>query len=218
MSSFSIFHSPFPIVPTSDGSKTLYSERFGEHYHSTFGAAGESNHVFIEAGYLAASADPVSVLEAGFGTGLNAWLTLQQAGKQHRQTYYEAIELYPVDQCTADEISDDDVFRSLHVAPWEEPVQITPYFVLHKRRSDLLQTAFTRNFDVVYFDAFSPAVQPEMWSCDIFACLYAAMNLEAVLTTYCAKGEVRRTLKSVGFTVERLAGAAGKREMLRGRK
>jgi len=200
---------------TSDGSKTLYSDRFGEHYHSTFGAASESNHVFIEAGYLSTTVDPVSVLEIGFGTGLNAWLTMRQAGRLHRHTRYETIELYPIDNVTACELSDDIVFRSLHTAPWEQSVEITPCFMLHKCKSDLLQTMFTRRFDVVYFDAFSPAVQPEMWSRDIFSGLYAAMTSDAVLTTYCAKGGVRRALQSVGFAVERLPGPVGKREMLR---
>ena len=202
-------------IVTADGSKTLYSNRFGEHYHSTFGAASESKHVFIEAGYLSATADPVSVLEIGFGTGLNAWLTLQQAGRLQRNTRYEAIELYPIDNVTACELSDDNIFRSLHAAPWEQPVDITPCFVLHKCKSDLLQTIFTRKFDVVYFDAFSPVVQPEMWNRDIFAELYAAMNHGAILTTYCAKGEVRRNMQSVGFAVERLPGPVGKWEMLR---
>ncbi len=207
-----------PVTLTADGSKTIYSSHFGEHYHSTFGAENESNHVFIDTGYLAVTANPVSVLEIGFGTGLNAWLTLQQAGNLHRPTRYGAIELYPIDNVTASELSDNDVFRSLHTAPWEQPVEITPNFILYKRKSDLLQTAFTSRFDVVYFDAFSPAVQPEMWSRDIFATLYSVMNPGAVLTTYCAKGEVRRTMQIVGFVVERLPGPTGKREMLRARK
>ena len=206
------------MVLTADGSKTLFSEKFGEHYHSLFGAANESNHVFIEVGYLTSTADPVSVLEIGFGTGLNAWLTLQQAVSLQRPTYYESIDLYPIHEDDICELSDDDNFQSLHTAFWEQPVEITPHFVLHKRKSDLLQTIFIRKFDVVYFDAFSPAVQPEMWSSDIFNNLYAAMNHGAILTTYCAKGEVRRTMQSAGFVVERLPGAAGKREMLRAKK
>ena len=205
-------------ILTADGSKTLYSGRFGEHYHSTFGAANESGHVFIDAGYLASSANPVSVLEAGFGTGLNAWLTLQQADKLQRHTRYEAIELYPIDEKTVSELSDNGIFRRLHSAVWEQPVEITPCFVLHKRKSDLLQTAFNCKFDVVYFDAFSPAVQPEMWNSAIFANIYRAMNPGAILTTYCAKGEVRRTLQNTGFVVERLPGPTGKREMLRAKK
>ena len=203
------------VVLTADGSKTLYSEKFGEHYHSLFGAASESKHVFIERGYLASTANPISVLEIGFGAGLNALLTLQQAVRLQQPTYYETIELYPVDEKTFFELSDDSVFLSLHTAAWEQPVEITPFFVLHKRKSDLLHCTFTRRFDVVYLDAFSPAVQPEMWTRDIFTNLYAAMNPDAILTTYCAKGEVRRNMQSAGFVVERLPGAAGKREMLR---
>ena len=184
------------IVITADGSKTVYSGHFGEHYHSTFGAANESNHVFIEAGYSAVAANPVSVLEIGFGTGLNAWLTLQQAGRLRHHTFYETIELYPIDNVTTSVLSDDEVFRSLHAAQWEQPVEITPDFTLYKRKCNLLKTTFTSRFDVVYFDAFSPAVQPEMWTFDIFAGLFEVMNSGAVLTTYCAKGEVRRTMQS----------------------
>ena len=216
--SFSVLHSLFSIIQTADGSKTIYSEQFGEHYHSTFGAASESKHIFIEAGYLAATVHPVSVLEIGFGTGLNARLTLQQADQLRRYTRYEAIERYPVDNATVRELSADDLFRNLHGAIWEYPVEITSNFVLHKRNCNLLQTVFTGKYDVVYFDAFSPAVQPEMWRRDIFARLFAAMNPGAILTTYCAKGIVRRTLQSVGFVVERLPGPAGKREMLRARR
>ena len=211
-------NSQLSVSQTADGSQTVYSARFSEHYHSTFGAVSESKHVFIEEGYLATADEPVSVLEIGLGTGLNAWLTLQQANKLQRFTCYETIELYPIDHATVSELTDDDLFRSLHAAPWEQPIKITPCFVLHKRKCDLLQTAFTCKFDVVYFDAFSPAVQPEMWSRDIFAKLYEAMNQGAILTTFCAKGAVRRILQSVGFVVERLPGPAGKREMLRAKK
>ena len=183
-----------------------------------FGAVNESNHVFVEAGFQAIIGNSTSILEIGFGTGLNAWLTLLQAIKKRRQVYYEAIELYPIDAETTSELSDNNIFRSLHSSLWEQPVEIVPEFALHKRKSDLLQTTFTKKFDLVYFDAFSPTVQPEMWSSEIFARLYAAMNPDAILTTYCAKGEVRRTMQNVGFTVERLKGSAGKREMLRARK
>lgn len=216
---FIIFNSQFsiimPAILTDDGSKTIYSNRFGEHYHSTYGAASESNHVFIEAGYLANTADRVSVFEVGFGTGLNAWLTLQQALKLNRHTRYETIELYPVDELTVSELHDNPIFRKLHNAPWGQPTEITSCFVLYKHFNDLLLAVFPQKFDVIYFDAFSPAVQPEMWSRDVFSKLCEAMNPGAVLTTYCAKGEVRRTMQNVGLTVERLPGYAGKREMLR---
>ena len=175
----------------------------------------ESNHVFIEAGYWATTADRVSVFEVGFGTGLNAWLTLQQAVKLNRCTWYEAIELYPIGESTVSELSDNQIFHKLHHTSWEQPAEIASGFILYKRLNDLLHTVFLRKFDVIYFDAFSPAVQPEMWTRDIFSKLYEAMNPGAVLTTYCAKGEVRRTMQSVGLIVERLPGPAGKREMLR---
>ena len=207
------------VITTDDGSKTVYSGRFGEHYHSTFGAVNESKHVFIEAGYCAIDVNPISVLEIGFGTGLNAWLTLHQAGSLRRKTSYEAIELYPVEESTINSISDDCIFRNLHSAPWEQAVEITPEFLLRKRKADLLQTVFANNrYDLVYFDAFSPVVQPDMWAKNIFAGLHAVMNQGAVLTTYCAKGDVRRTMQSVGFITERLPGPVGKREMLRATK
>ncbi len=205
-------------VQTEDGSMTLYSERFGEHYHSLYGATSESNHVFIEAAYLSIHIDPVSVLEIGFGTGLNAFLTAMQAETNQRFTHYEAIELYPVDFHTISSLSKNELFLRFHTEPWEKDIAMTSYFTLHKRKIDLLETAFTRGVDIIYFDAFSPAVQPEMWSNDVFSKLYDAMNPGAVLTTYCAKGEVRRTMQKVGYTVERLSGPKGKREMLRGRK
>ena len=203
------------IIVTDDGSITVYSKRFKEHYHSTFGAATESNHVFIEAGYWATTVEQVSVFEVGFGTGLNAWLTLQQAVKLNRHTLYEAIELYPLDECTVAELPDEPLFRKLHSSPWGQPSEIVPGFMLYKHFNDLLHAVLLRKFDVVYFDAFSPAVQPEMWSRDVFTKLYESMNPGAVLTTYCAKGEVRRTMQNVGFIVERLPGPAGKREMIR---
>lgn len=208
----------FLIHTTEDGSKTLYSERFGEHYHSMYGAAGESEHVFIRTGYQATDVNPVSVLEIGFGTGLNAYLTLLQAESSRRMTYYEAVELYPVDLPTAGRLSEQEAFISLHTSDWDRETVISPYFTLHKRRVDLSLAVFRHAFDVIYFDAFSPAVQPGMWTREIFSGLYEIMNTHAVMTTYCAKGAVRRTLQSVGFAVERLPGPKGKREILRARK
>ena len=206
------------IFPTGDGSKTLFSDRFGEHYHSTYGAVNESNHIFIDAGYRATDCDPVSVLEAGFGTGLNAFLTLREAGRLQRHTYYESIELFPVDISIIRQISSHNRFMEIHDCPWEQESHITSYFTLLKRNADLSDVTFDKGFDVIYFDAFSPAVQPELWQPGIFLKLYNALNDHGVITTYCAKGEVRRTLQNTGFRVERLPGPKGKREILRGRK
>ena len=206
------------IAITGDASKTIFSNRFGEHYHSVYGAVNESTHVFVNAGYLAVSVLAVSILEVGFGTGLNAWLTMKKAESLNRKTLYETVELYPVDYATVCELSEEKSFLELHTAQWEQSVEITPTFSLLKRNVDFLTTSFERSFDVVYFDAFSPAVQPEMWSETVFRRLYEAMNSNAVLTTYCAKGEVRRTMQKAGFITERLPGPTGKREMLRAKK
>lgn len=206
------------ITETGDGSKTLYSVRFGEHYHSTFGAKSESEHIFINAGYRATVVNPVSVLEIGFGTGLNAFLTMTQAEKEQRATYYESVEQYPVGLPEVQSLLDHERFAMLHTAPWEKDVVFSPCFTLHKRKTDIINVRFSRRFDVVYFDAFSPAVQPEIWTVQIFATLHEAMNSGAVLTTYCAKGDVRRMMQSIGFAVDRLPGPKGKREMLRGVK
>jgi tRNA U34 5-methylaminomethyl-2-thiouridine-forming methyltransferase MnmC len=206
------------ITETGDGSKTLYSVRFGEYYHSMFGARNESEHIFLNAGYHATAVNPVSVLEIGFGTGLNAFLTMMQAEKAQRATYYESVELYPVGLREVQSLSDHERFTMLHTAPWEKDMAFSPCFTLHKRKTDIIEAKFSKRFDVVYFDAFSPAVQPEMWTGQIFATLHEVMNSGAVLTTYCAKGAVRRMMQSIGFTVERLPGPKGKREMLRGVK
>ena len=207
------------VSRTADGSNTIYSERFGEHYHSKFSAANETERVFIEAGYLAVNGVAVDVLEIGFGSGLNALYTLRQAVELRRHTRYETIELFPIDEITARDFLSDELFLSLHTAPWERHIEIVSEFVLYKRKVDLLEATFSSKFDIVYFDAFSPQTQPEMWSEDVFRKIFAAMKPGAVLTTYCAKGDVRRTMQRVGFTVEKLKGPpAGKREMLRGTK
>jgi tRNA U34 5-methylaminomethyl-2-thiouridine-forming methyltransferase MnmC len=209
------------LIITGDGSKTLYSEQFGEHYHSVFGAVNESQHVFIREGLFAAVGQPLTVLnvlEVGFGTGWNAFLTLQQVPSLQRPVFYETLELFPITLPTAQSICDNPSFLQLHTAEWNREVAISQDFILHKRRIDLLHARFSRLFDVIYFDAFSPEIQPEMWTLDVFSQLFAATQLNGVIATYCAKGAVRRTMQAAGFTMERLPGPKGKREMLRGRK
>lgn len=222
-------------VQTEDLSYTLFSESYGEHYHSTFGARTESMHVFIEAGLRhsqfairnsqfsirnseSAIRDSVSILEIGFGTGLNAWLTALEAEQTLTPILYEGIELFPITPEQARALSEDALFLALHEAPWEQTTAITPHFSLLKRQTNLLECPFNGTYDIVFFDAFSPNVQPELWQEDIFSRLFASMNPGGILTTYCAKGEVRRTLQRVGFTTERIPGPKGKREMLRATK
>ncbi|MDR1222369.1 MAG: tRNA (5-methylaminomethyl-2-thiouridine)(34)-methyltransferase MnmD [Tannerella sp.] len=230
------------IRVTGDGSHTLYVPEIDECYHSAHGAVQESMHIFINAGlhvFLSAGKpgrfeadagtmkekDRVKVLETGFGTGLNVYLTLSEAERLKTAIHYTSLELYPL---AADEAlrlnypeilhADRRLFEKIHLSPWEEDVDITPYFTLRKVKVDFIAYEPMEVFDVVYFDAFSPEKQPELWSEDGFGKIYAHSGSGAVLTTYCAKGAVRRVLQSAGFVVERLPGPPGKREILRGRK
>lgn len=255
------------IEHTADGSATLYVPELDEHYHSVKGAFTESQHIFIDMG-LKACADPnPHLLEVGFGTGLNALLTLLEAERSGRTVHYTGLELYPLPWetvgrlgyvsflsdghfATDARVSSDEPtavngkqvaqwFEALHAAPWEEEVEITPHFTLHKVQTDFTNAApstingaspgfaaqpvhpspfTTHRYSLVYFDAFAPEKQPEMWTQELFDRLHVSMKEGGVLTTYCAKGAVRRMLQAAGFVVERLPGPpGGKREILRGK-
>ena len=260
------------IERTDDGSATLFVPELNEHYHSTKGARTESQHIFIDMGLKASPAATPRVLEIGFGTGLNAWLTLEEAERSRRNIHYTGLELYPLDWQTVEQlgyISSDEqltihrkqtatdeqftpndeeeqqpaieLFKQLHTSPWEKDVQLTPHFTLRKIETDVNKlrvengelrvnnsndsvadsqlSTLNSPFNLVYFDAFAPEKQPEMWSQELFNRLYVLLDRDGILTTYCAKGVVRRMLQTAGFTVERLPGPpGGKREILRARK
>lgn len=211
------------IEYTADGSATLYVPELDEHYHSVKGAYTESGHIFINLGLKASVADAPKVLEVGFGSGLNALLTLEEAMMTQRKVSYVGVELYPLlwEEVSLLGYSGKSIFEQLHRAPWEETVNISSWFTLKKVQIDImtfLQKTEER-FDVVYYDAFSPEKQPDMWTESLFRLLYGVMNEGGVLTTYCAKGVVRRLFEQVGFRVERLPGPpCGKREVLRATK
>ena len=212
------------IQSTADGSATLFVPALDEHYHSVKGAYTESLHIYRDCAYRYAaehSAErPLRLLEVGFGTGLNAAVTAMAATAEH-PVHYITLEKYPVEPTLVknlgyDTLVDASLFAAIHAGPWEQPTAITPHFTLEKRRCDLFTTPLPTNIDIVYFDAFAPEKQPEMWTPEVFARIYGAMRPGGVLTTYCAKGAIRRLLQSVGFNVERLAGPiGGKREILR---
>ena len=224
------------IEKTDDGSATLFVPELNEHYHSTKGARTESQHIFIDMGLKASSATTPHILEIGFGTGLNAWLTLEEAERSRRNIHYTGLELYPLEWQTIEQlgyISNDEqltttarqqpaieLFKQLHTSPWEKDVQLTPHFTLRKIETDVNKWRVENSpFNLVYFDAFAPEKQPEMWSQELFNRLYVLLDRDGILTTYCAKGVVRRMLQTAGFTVERLPGPpGGKREILRARK
>lgn len=215
------------IERTADGSATLFVPSLNEHYHSIKGAQTESQHIFIDMGMNACPAKAPRILEVGFGTGLNALLTLQAAETSKRLVHYTGLELYPLAWETINELgyvaphtSESSLFELIHKVPWNMEAIITPYFTLEKQQVDVNRwSTADQRFDLIYFDAFAPEKQPEMWTQELFNRLYAVLNTEGIITTYCAKGIVRRMLQAAGFLVERLPGPpGGKREILRGRK
>lgn len=210
------------LEQTEDGSATLFVPELNEHYHSVKGARTESQYIFIDMGLKAVTAACPHVLEIGFGTGLNALLTLEEAEKEKRPVHYTGIELYPLvwEEVEALKYSDNPLFQTLHDAPWGEDVAVTPYFTLRKIQADA-RVAVNPNhyYNVIYFDAFAPEKQPEMWEEQFLRDIYNRMNEHGVLTTYCAKGTIRRLLQAIGFQTERLPGPpGGKREILRATK
>jgi len=216
----------YDLIITEDGSHTLFVPAIDECYHSTHGAVQESKHIFIEAALKQCTKTEIRVLEIGFGTGLNAFLTMIEAERSDKKIHYTSLEKYPVEVRKALQLNYPEAFPAvsresfelLHTSVWGEEVQIGSNFWLTKIEADFTQFNFNEMFDVVYFDAFSPEKQPEMWSVELFEKIFIQCNPGAALTTYCAKGVVRRAMQSAGFQVERLPGPPGKRQILRSTK
>ncbi|NMB72630.1 MAG: tRNA (5-methylaminomethyl-2-thiouridine)(34)-methyltransferase MnmD [Bacteroidales bacterium] len=214
------------VILTADGSHSVTDSRTGETYHSVHGAITESVHVFLRNGFQACSKKEIFLLEVGFGTGLNALLTLLEAVRTGQKVCYVALEPFPLPLEKVQLLNypallpdcPSATFRLLHEAPWEKEVRIAPHFYLTRHRTQLELSETNLRFDLVYFDAFSPAVQPTLWQKEIFDRLFSIMAPGSLLVTYAAKGQVRRNMQEAGFRTERLPGAPGKREMLRARK
>ncbi len=206
---------------TKDGSMTLYSADFCEHYHSVHGAEQESMHVFIRMGLEAVPAGHVRILELGMGTGLNVLLTLRC--RQQKSVHYTTLEKFPLcenewGRLMYSEHEDEDAFfRSIHQAPWYTVVMTAPNFEFMKRNQDFLDPLPEGPFDLIYFDAFSPDKQPDLWTAAQFARIKKVSSKGAIMVTYCSKGQVRRNMIEAGWKVEKLPGPPGKREMLRAR-
>ena len=218
-------------VLTEDGSHTLYVPELDEHYHSVHGAVQESNHVFIKTGFHASDFETTDILEIGFGTGLNAILTLLEAVKLKKKVRYTTLEFYPLKKDLIEELNypaklslndNTEDYWVIQNASWLESegefTEVNEYFSIRKLYVDFTKFKFNDSYNLIYFDAFAPDKQPEMWDSNLFDCIASATVQDGVLTTYCAKGVVRRALIAAGFNVERLPGPPGKREMLRGRK
>ena len=215
------------LEQTADGSYTLYVPELDEHYHSVKGALTESQHIFINMGLKHSPVTEPRILEIGLGTGLNCFLTLLAAEETRRKIHYTGIERFPLDEEVIRQLDyptmvgkgHAEEYLSIHQAPWEEDTNLSPWFTLRKLERDFTHYTFEKGYDIIYFDAFAPEKQPEMWEQSLFNCLYDKLNEGGILTTYCAKGVVRRMLQSAGFTVERLPGPpGGKREILRATK
>ena len=218
------------IILTEDGSSTIFLPEWHECYHSTHGAVNESNHIFIEAGlkHVLSMFSSIRILEVGLGTGLNAFLTAMNTTEPHHTIYYMGIEPFPIsdEESVALHYAEssgfsahDDCFRKIHAAGWDKESQILPHFTLRKtlgRIEDVLLE--DDSFHLVYFDAFAPMVQPELWQKNIFEKLGRAMKPGGILVTYSCKGDVKRALKESGFTIEKLPGPIGKREFIRATK
>lgn len=216
------------LTITNDGSHTIFVPEMDEHYHSTYGAIQESMHVYIEHGLLKASKKELSVLEVGFGTGLNAYLTYCFAQTRELSLRYRTLERYPLGENEYSHLNYTDyifpefapTFKKMHLAGWNRQIEISQNFKLEKMRCNLLTFQFGEVplYDLVYYDAFAPGKQPEMWSDEILHKVGASVKKDGILVTYCAKGTVRRALTNAGFMMERIPGPIGKKEILRGKK
>ena len=211
------------IKVTADGSHTLYVPSLDEHYHSHFGAITESRHIFINAGLASLSADKVSILEVGFGTGLNALLTALFAGEHNVSVSYTSLEKYPLEPSVVRQLNyghlagsnGPELFEAIHQAPWGTATDITEWFSLNKILTDLTTEDPRGIFDLVYFDAFGPDKQPEMWTEEVMGRIAAVTRSGSVFVTYSAKGSLKRMLRTLGFDVTLLPGPPGKRVMTR---
>lgn len=217
------------VFTTADGSKSFKVPEWEEQYHSKYGAIQEAEHVFIKNGltYYLGNFDKnnaAAVLEIGFGTGLNALLTAIYAQEHQKIIHYTGLEAYPITpkECEALNYGDliknngvQNIFESLHQASWEKEEKISAFFTLHKRNLYFEQFKDEQQYDLIYFDAFGARVQPELWNEKVFRAMYKGLHNTGVLVTYSAKGSVRRALQTVGFSVEKIPGPPGKREMLR---
>ena len=215
------------VITTEDGSSSIFVPELQEHYHSIHGAIQEAKHVFIKNGLSLFKNTEVAILEIGFGTGLNCFITFLEAKKNNLKIHYKGIEAYPINfeeskslnyiqQLQAEK--NESVFAEMHTIPWGINTALSPEFTLTKSNQFFTDIKDVNEFDLIYFDAFGAQVQPELWTETIFLKMYNALKNNGILVTYSAKGSVRRALISVGFRVEKLPGPPGKREMLRAKK
>ncbi len=210
------------LIITEDGSHTFFIENLKENYHSIFGAVEEAKEVFIKSAFLFCKKKEISILEIGFGTGLNAYLTFLKNQELSKKIFYRGIEFYPIPYNEIEKLNyskiffqkNDDFFKKIHISEWNKKVELDKNFFIEKMEINLENYKSDKKFDIIYFDAFAPDVQKEMWSSEIFQNLYNILNKNGILTTYSAKGLIKRRLKKIGFKLEFLK-HPHKREMIR---
>lgn len=211
------------IVTTADGSASIRLPDWDESYHSKHGAVQEARHVFIKNG-LDLFNGPVSILEMGFGTGLNALITFGESRQRNMEVHYTGVDAYPVTPEEARQLNYPDIvgyadaFARMHDCPWEQEIDLNETFSLTKRQMDFLAVDYREEFNLIYFDAFGYRFQPDLWSAEIFESMFRALTPGGVLVTYAARTAIKKNMESAGFAVEKLAGPPGKREMMRARK
>jgi tRNA U34 5-methylaminomethyl-2-thiouridine-forming methyltransferase MnmC len=214
------------IIITADGSHSISIPRMNVTYHSVHGAIQESKHVFIEAGLkaLTPAETKLSIFEVGFGTGLNVLLSLIEAERSEKEIYYETVEQFPLDTNETGQLNYcnqlgrqdlQSIFDKLHSCEWEKEIKLAPGFTFKKSKINLSTYETSETFDLVFFDAFAPNVQPELWTKETFEKMFAMLQPGGILVTYCSKGDARRAMQAAGFIVEKLPGPKGKREMVR---
>lgn len=211
------------IITTSDGSTTIQIEDWNEQYHSKHGAIQEAYHIFIKNGLSLFKGQSVSILEIGFGTGLNAFITFLEHRTLQQVVHYEGVEAYPITTSEALQMNYvqllkaqeyQSIYNNMHTCQWNEVHLLSPTFSFKKRQEHFEQIADIQKYDLIYFDAFGARVQPELWTKEIFLKMYNALKNNGILVTYSSKGSVRRAMLEVGFQVQKLAGPLNKREML----
>tara|TARA_B100000902_G_scaffold391141_1_gene441313 strand:- start:4244 stop:4888 length:645 start_codon:yes stop_codon:yes gene_type:complete len=207
------------IITTNDGSHSLYNHLINERYHSVHGAISESMHVFINEGMKHYKSKNLKILEIGFGTGLNTFLTLENMGSRNIQ--YTTLEPFPVNYDIIKKLNysqlskNSNKFLELHRCIWNKKIKITNKFIFYKHNNRIQDFITENNFNIIYFDAFSPNRQSEIWEYKVLKKCYNLLSINGFLVTYCAKGVIKRRLKKVGFKIEILSGPPGKREMIR---
>lgn len=217
------------IIITADGSVTIAIPQLHVTYHSKHGAIQESMHVFIEAGLkpLLNQQETINLFEMGFGTGLNALLTLIEAEKHQQKINYQTVEAFPLEKEIVAGLNYCEqlhqpqlkpLFEQLHASPWNQSINLTPWFTLQKDHTTLFNLSTAQLFNLIYYDAFAPNAQPELWTVDAFTQLFNMLTAGGILVTYCSKGDVRRAMQAAGFSIEKIPGPPGKREMVRARK